>query len=164
MKVTTELKNLIRRSFDEKRANVSNEIKSVVKDLFEEKRNEVISSKEFKAYVKACKALYERFENDYKSEGDYYSGNTAYRLRIEGFNDIKPEDIISEGKSQKHCVATYVNKMSEGHCTICFIRKKDNIESSYYTVEISPDNHIVQVRGFANQLASIDVQEFVLKR
>ena len=39
MKVTTELKNLIRRSFDEKRANVSNEIKSVAKDLFEEKRN-----------------------------------------------------------------------------------------------------------------------------
>ena len=96
MKVTTELKNLIRRSFDEKRANVSNEIKSVAKDLFEEKRNEVISSKEFKAYVKA---LYERFENDYKSEGDYYSGNTAYRLRIEGFNDIKPEDIISDNSS-----------------------------------------------------------------
>lgn len=99
MKITTELKNLIRRSFDEKRANVSNEIKSVAKDLFEEKRNEVISSKEFKAYVKACKALYERFEEDYKSEGNYYSGNTAYRLKIEGFNDIKPEDIISDNSS-----------------------------------------------------------------
>ena len=99
MKVTTELKNLIRRSFDEKRANVSNEIKSVAKDLFEEKRNEVISSNEFKAYVKACKALYERFEEDYKSEGNYYSGNTAYRLKIEGFNDIKPEDIISDNSS-----------------------------------------------------------------
>ena len=99
MKVTTELKNLIRRSFDEKRANVSNEIKSVAKDLFEEKRNEVISSKEFKAYVKACKALYERFEEDYKSEGNYYSGNTAYRLKIEGFNEIKPEDIISDNSS-----------------------------------------------------------------
>ena len=99
MKVTTELKNLIRRSFDEKRANVSNEIKSVAKDLFEEKRNEVIASKEFKTYVKACKALYERFEKDYKSEGNYYSGNTAYRLKIEGFNDIKPEDIISDNSS-----------------------------------------------------------------
>ena len=99
MKVTTELKNLIRRSFDEKRANVSNEIKSVAKDLFEEKRNEVIASKEFKTYVKACKVLYERFEEDYKSEGNYYSGNTAYRLKIEGFNDIKPEDIISDNSS-----------------------------------------------------------------
>ena len=67
--------------------------------LFEEKRNEVISSNEFKAYVKACKALYERFEEDYKSEGNYYSGNTAYRLKIEGFNDIKPEDIISDNSS-----------------------------------------------------------------
>lgn len=96
MKVTTELKNLIRRSFDEKRANVSNEIKSVAKDLFEEKRNEVISSKEFKAYVKACKALYDRFENDYKSQGDYYSGNTAYRFKIEGFNDVKVENVITD--------------------------------------------------------------------
>ena len=104
MKVTTELKNLIRRSFDEKRANVSNEIKSVAKDLFEEKRNEVISSNEFKAYVKACKALYERFEEDYKLEGNYYSGNTAYRLKIEGFNDIKPEDIISDNSS---CYSKY---------------------------------------------------------
>ena len=51
------------------------------------------------AYVKACKALYERFEEDYKSEGNYYSGNTAYRLKIEGFNDIKPEDIISDNSS-----------------------------------------------------------------
>lgn len=96
MKVTTELKNLIRRSFDEKRANVSNEIKSVAKDLFEEKRNEVISSKEFKVYVKACKALYERFENDYESQGDYYSGDTAYRFKIEGFNDVKVENVITD--------------------------------------------------------------------
>lgn len=110
MKVTTELKNLIRRSFDEKRANVSNEIKSVAKDLFEEKRNEVISSKEFKAYVKACKSLYERFENDYKSEGDYYSGNTAYRLRIEGFNDIKPEYIISDNSG---CYSKYNNDIQD---------------------------------------------------
>lgn len=100
MKVTTELKNLIRRSFDEKRANVSNEIKSVAKDLFETKRNEVISSKEFKAYVKACKALYERFEEDYKLQGDYYySGNTAYKFKIDGFDDVKVEDIITDNSS-----------------------------------------------------------------
>lgn len=99
MRVTTELKNLIRRSFDEKRANVSNEIKSVARDLFKQKRNEVISSKEFKAYVKACKALYERFEEDHKLQGDYYSGNTAYKFKIDGFDDVKVEDIIIDNSS-----------------------------------------------------------------
>lgn len=99
MKVIAELKNLIKRSFDEKREKIKREIELAANNLYEEKRNEVISSKEFKAYVKACKALYERFEEDYKSEGSYYSGDTAYRLKIQGFDDIKPESIISDNSS-----------------------------------------------------------------
>lgn len=94
LKVTTELKNLIKRNFDEKRAKVENEINSVAKGLFEEKKREVSTSKEFKAYVKACRALYERFEEDYKAQGDYYSGKTAYNMKIGNLVDVKVEDII----------------------------------------------------------------------
>lgn len=74
-----------------------------------------------------------------------------------------PADIISEGKFQRHCVATYIEKMSDGLCTICFIRKKTSIEIPYYTVEISPDNKIVQVKGFANCNATLDVLNFIEK-
>lgn len=95
MKVTTELKNLIKRSFDEKRAKVSSELKSVAQDLFEEKRKEVASSKEFKAYVKASAALYERFKDDYKEQGDNYNGKTAYNFRkLSNLSDVEVEDIV----------------------------------------------------------------------
>lgn len=104
MKVTTELKNLIKRSFDEKRAKVTSEIKFVAEGLFEEKKREVSTSKEFKAYVKACKALYERFEEDYKAQGDYYSGKTAYNMKISDLADVKVEDIISNNVS---CYSKY---------------------------------------------------------
>lgn len=99
MKVTAELKNLIKISFDEKRSKVTNEIKAVAKDLYEEKKKEVSTSKEFKAYVRACKALYERFEEDYKAQGDYYSGNTAYKMNISDLKNVKVEDIVSDNIS-----------------------------------------------------------------
>ena len=95
MKVTTELKNLIKRSFDEKRATVTREIKAVATDLYEEKKKEVSNSKEFKAYVKACKALFERFEDDYNAQGNsYYDGKTPFRLYFDKINDVKIENII----------------------------------------------------------------------
>lgn len=94
MRVSAELKNLIKRNFDEKRAKVRNEIKSMSQGLYEDKKKEIASSKEFKAYVKASKALYERFQEDSKKEGNYYDGNTPYRLHIDRLKDVKIEDII----------------------------------------------------------------------
>lgn len=43
MKITTELKNLIKRSFDEKRATVTREIKAVATDLYEEKKRKLLT-------------------------------------------------------------------------------------------------------------------------
>ena len=94
MKVTTELKNLIKRSFDEKRATVTREIKAVVTDLYEEKKKEVANSKEFKAYVKACNALFERFEDDYNAQGNSYNGKTPFKLYFDKIKDVKIENII----------------------------------------------------------------------
>lgn len=94
MKVTTELKNLIKRSFDEKRVKVTNELKSVATDLYEEKKREVANSKEFEAYVNACNALYERFKEEYESQGNYYSGKVPFRFYLENMNNKKIEDII----------------------------------------------------------------------
>lgn len=96
MKVTTELKNLIKRSFDEKRAKVTNELKEMSKKLYEDKKKEVENTKEFKAYVKACKELYERFEEDYNRQGNYYDGNTSYRLNLNNMKNVIVEDIVKD--------------------------------------------------------------------
>jgi hypothetical protein len=62
----------------------------------------------------------------------------------------EPEELIEEGINQKHCVASYVNAVRDRRTTVVFIRKKEEPNTSFYTVEIK-DDKIVQVRGFTNK-------------
>ena len=73
-------------------------------------------------------------------------------------------ELIDEGQNLRHCVAQYVDRIIGDTSTtkVCFIRKKDSPEESYYTVEVN-DNNIVQVKGINNRMPSIDVSEFLLK-
>lgn len=56
----------------------------------------------------------------------------------------KGEDLITEGARMHHCVGSYVDRVAEGECSICFIRHKDTPEIPYITCEIRPDGRIGQ--------------------
>lgn len=73
----------------------------------------------------------------------------------------KPEDVIGEGKSLHHCVASYVSRVKDRRSQIMFIRHKETPDESYYTVEINTDEVIIQVRGLQNQLPGNDVKKFI---
>lgn len=60
-----------------------------------------------------------------------------------------PEEIIEEGTNQKHCVASYVNRVREGDTIVAFIRYKEFPNDSYFTIEIR-DDVVVQVKGYTN--------------
>ena len=78
---------------------------------------------------------------------------------IDVFKIVFPEssnDLINEGVRLRHCVSSYVDAVSEGRTNIIFIRKKDDIDEPYFTVEVSNDNAIVQIRGFGNCLPEDD--------
>ncbi len=48
-------------------------------------------------------------------------------------------ELIEEGRALHHCVGngdTYMKKMAEGESWILFLRKKENPETPYYTIEI----------------------------
>lgn len=63
---------------------------------------------------------------------------------------VSTKDLIIEGTTLKHCVATnYTKSYAEGKTTILFIRKKDKVDKSLCTVEINK-NRIVQARGYRN--------------
>jgi hypothetical protein len=95
MKVTTELKNLIKRSFDEKRAIVQKDAENVARKEYEEVLTEVANSKEFDAYIKAANAFYERFKGlNSNSYGDKCEPYYVYHLG--DLKDIKPEHIVHE--------------------------------------------------------------------
>ena len=66
-----------------------------------------------------------------------------------------PEDVVQEGSSLKHCVASYVERIRTGSTTVCFIRKKEDPDTSYFTVEIC-DGAIIQVKGYTNILPTED--------
>lgn len=60
-----------------------------------------------------------------------------------------PNEIINEGKMLKHCVGGYSDRHFNGKLTILFIRKKDNPDTPYVTMEVN-GTRIVQVHGYKN--------------
>lgn len=58
------------------------------------------------------------------------------------------EELMTEGRTLHHCVGSsdiYMNKMAAGTSWILFLRKKENLEKAYYTVEIDmKDDRILQ--------------------
>ncbi len=69
-------------------------------------------------------------------------------------------DIIYEGQSLEHCVSSYVPRVAEGSTVILFIRRKNEPDKPYVTVEVRNDK-VVQVRGFSNQKPESDVTNFM---
>lgn len=71
------------------------------------------------------------------------------------------DKIIAEGKSLCHCVAGYAERHAEGKLHILFIRQKESMETPFYTMEVSTNGRIVQVRGERNRDPTPEVAEFV---
>ncbi len=95
-----------------------------------------------------------------KFEAAKENGNwDKYLYEDEKFSIIYPEapgDIVAEGRSLSHCVASFVNAVSRGETTILFLREKDNIDKSLLTIEVVDDT-VRQAHGFANcTLASME--------
>lgn len=100
MKVTTELKNLIKRSFDEKRAKVKSEANEKARVEYESFLNEFGKSKEFKAYVKSAQNLYNAFE-DKMTKNNY--GNDCmpwyFSSSFEALNEVEPGNMLRDNVS-----------------------------------------------------------------
>ncbi|WP_031551480.1 PcfJ domain-containing protein [Oribacterium sp. FC2011] len=69
-------------------------------------------------------------------------------------------DIVSEGEIQNICVGQkgmgYIENMAENKAVILFVRRSEEPDKPYYTVEVR-NNTIVQVRGKCNCSAKEDV-------
>ena len=90
-------------------------------------------------------------------------GWNRYEMETEDLLIRLPEyvhEIREEGNAQHHCVATYMDRMVAGETCILFIRKKEEPDKSYYTVEVR-DDEVIQVRGKYNAAPSEDVEEFM---
>lgn len=69
------------------------------------------------------------------------------------------DEIRNEGTELHHCVGGYVEKVARGETNIFFIRKADEPDKPYYTMEWK-DNRIVQCRGAHNCEMTPEVRAF----
>lgn len=90
------------------------------------------------------------------------------RLKEKGFPFIvvapkKPLELATEGTRLHHCVKSYIDKVVNGVTNIMFIRKADDPETPFFTVEVTNEKKIEQVHGSCNRNANTEpgLTEFV---
>lgn len=71
------------------------------------------------------------------------------------------DKIIAEGKSLCHCVAGYAERHASGKLNILFIRQAENPNIPFYTMEVTADGSIKQVRGLRNSDPTPEVADLV---
>lgn len=86
-----------------------------------------------------------------------------YRFESDGFI-VRPvsslKELFQEGKALNHCVGGYADQFAIGGCIIMVVRKADEPDKPYYTMEIS-GKKIKQCRGYKNCDMTPEVEAFV---
>lgn len=84
----------------------------------------------------------------------YDQRKEKFEYADDNFSIIVPEEmnkITKEGVYLHHCVGGYVNRVAEGRTNILFLRKNDDIEIPFFTIEVSNSNEIIQIHGLYNR-------------
>ncbi len=71
-----------------------------------------------------------------------------------------PKDMIDEGQMQSNCVASYIDRVANGHTMIFFMRLRKEPERSLVTIEVR-DNRLVQVKARFNKRPTDEQNEAV---
>ena len=64
------------------------------------------------------------------------------------------DDIVAEGKALAHCVGGYAERHFKGQTTILFLRKTEEPDKPFYTMEINKTGKIQQCYGYRNNTAN----------
>ena len=101
-----------------------------------------------------------------KRVNEHYSRLGLTGFQRDGFRIVLPQkrtDLIAEGQSLNHCVGgeSYYKKCMIGVNMIFFVRKDDNPEKPYFTMEMDvTTGKIIQLYGFGDCSAPKEVRAF----
>lgn len=70
------------------------------------------------------------------------------------------DELKTEGECLHHCVGNYRDKVARGETMIFFIRKEEEPEKPYFTLEWK--GKIIQCRGFRNCDMTPEVKAFAM--
>ena len=114
---------------------------------------------ELSRYIKKCRdeqtkrAFREVYENLAEK-----ANLTSKKLQI--VCPKQTDDLITEGQALHHCVGTYIDRVAAKKCLIVFVRRVEEPEKPFVTVEVS-NGKIVQIRGERNSDPTKEVKKFV---
>lgn len=117
--------------------------------------SDIVNDKEFsEGELPQIARQYEKYSNLYSYEDKDFCIMPPVR-----HNDLK-----NEGKTLCHCVATYAKKVATEKTIILFVRKTNEKEKPYFTLELNPVTlRIEQCRGFENCSYPNEVKKFMDK-
>ena len=148
MRVTTELKNLIKRNFDEKKKIVRIEAENAARAEYEALVNEFANSEEFKNYVDAEKAMFAKLD----SIKETYGTSTVNERKPWGFYPYRSE------QDPKHLIRDEVRNYVYGNSSISndINRKIDelNLAQESLLIKLTYEKDLDKVKAL---LAEFDI-------
>lgn len=87
-----------------------------------------------------------------KIAAEYAGLLKQYRMARYGLMIVPPKtaaEIVEEGHALHHCVGGYVSRVANKECVILFLRKKEEPDKPFYTIEVR-DGEVKQIRGYDN--------------
>lgn len=125
-----------------------------------EQRHEELIEESREREIKAKEDLDNKKDKKYEK---YRKRDSYLEMETEQFVLRLPKrihEIRQEGNAMHHCVATYIDRVAKGETTILFLRKKQDPETPFYTMEVN-NGVMIQCRAKYNGDMTEEVKEFV---
>lgn len=103
-------------------------------------------------------------EKQAKYTKDVYEKAKKFELNDDNYCIIACKnliDLVKEGRTLHHCVGSYIDSVSEGREYILFLRKKEEADVPFYTIDVTPDGKVRQIHGFGNCNITNDIKPFI---
>lgn len=84
----------------------------------------------------------------------YDQRKEKFEYADENFSIVVPEEmnkITKEGVYLHHCVGGYISRVAEGRTNILFLRRNEEIEIPFFTIEVNNHNEVIQIHGLYNR-------------
>ncbi len=84
----------------------------------------------------------------------YDQRKEKFEYTDDNFSIVVPEEmnkITKEGVYLHHCVGGYVSRVAEGRTNILFLRKNEDIDIPFFTIEVNNHNEVIQIHGLYNR-------------
>lgn len=123
-----------------------------------------------KAHIYYNKYINEIEKQQIKLMDENYQKNVYSKAKSFEYNDtnfvikapISLMELNNEGNLLNHCVASYKDSISEGKEYILFLRKQNDPDKPYFTIDVTSNKHVRQIHGFNNCNIENDVlRQFV---